>query len=273
MSFSTFTGIDPCPLARGLVAALACALMLGLLLPADSSALILNTEKERRAEGGEGLSRRLNLSAALRSGNVDLVDFGLGLRLEKWDEHSSWLLIAGGRVAEKDNSTFVQEGQVHVRRNFRSDQRLDPEVFVQLQTNEFADLELRALLGGGARMRLESVEGGSAWLGLGAMIESELLDVDSGSGEDSSVSALRLNTYLSLSRAVGESADFSATVFVQPRVDDPGDLRAMAELVLETRVTERISLDFSLSLEHDSRPPGDVEQTDVQLRNTLVFDW
>ena len=255
------------------MAALACALMVGLLLPPDSSALILNTEKERRVEGGEGVSRRLNLSVALRSGNVDLVDFGLGLRLEKWDEHRSWLLIAGGRVAEKDNSTYVQEGQVHVRRNFRRDQRLDPEVFAQLQTNEFADLKIRALLGGGARIRLERFEHSRAWLGLGAMIESESLDVDTGSGEDSSVSALRLNTYLSLSRAVGESADFSATVFVQPRVDDPGDLRAMAELLLETRVTERISLDLSLSLEHDSRPPGDVEQTDVQLRNTLVFDW
>lgn len=236
-------------------------------------AQLVNIEKERRAEGTEGTSRRLNLSVAVRSGNVDLVDLGLGLRLERWNESTATLLLSRGRFAERSGDTFVQEALVHLRHNFRRDRRVDPEIYTQYQTNEFALLDSRVLVGGGIRSRLDSGDRTSAYVGLGAMYDYESLDVDPSGEEDPSSSVARLNGYVSYGYALDRRVILNNTLFIQPRVDDPGDLRILEEATMTVEITTAVSLQVTFRLNHDSRPPSTVESTDLELRNSLVFNW
>jgi len=63
------------------------------------------------------------------------------------------------------------------------------------------------------------------------------------------------------------------TVYVQPRLGEPDDLRVLEEAALKVGVAGPVSLKVSVTVRYDGAPPVGVKPLDTDLSNRLVWDF
>ena len=141
-------------------------------------------------------------------------------------------------------------------------------LFAQLQEDAFRNLNLRQLYGGGARLLIADSEHAKLAAGLGYMFERE-------SYQDNGGSELELNhrgtSYLSLIYQLpsNPSVSLTDTLYLQPNLRAPEDYRALNELSLEVKLSDRLRLVESLTTLYDSAPPPEVKRVDLRSMTTL----
>jgi hypothetical protein len=60
------------------------------------------------------------------------------------------------------------------------------------------------------------------------------------------------------------------TLYAQPRIDEPSDVRLLAELAVQTKLSSRIALKDSLVVAYDATPPDGVKRYDTALEIAVV---
>jgi hypothetical protein len=81
--------------------------------------------------------------------------------------------------------------------------------------------------------------------------------------------AERWSNYVNVRVRLSETSYIRTTGYVQPRLDAFADVRILNETRLSVAITKRVSLQIRFDLYYDSRPPDNVEDLDVALRNGL----
>ncbi len=143
--------------------------------------------------------------------------------------------------------------------------RSDWEVFSQLQQNEFTRLEERTLLGSGIRLGFGDNLDSRLYLGLGAFYESTRNE------NESAREMGRSNIYVSHRKKTSKDISFITTAYLQNKLDDPDDQRAIGSFSMSIPATENLDFTISVNLEHDSRSPIGVEKTDWTYKTG--FGW
>ena len=110
----------------------------------------------------------------------------------------------------------------------------------------------------------------SVEVGSGYMYEHERLDVAPGGPDEREQETSRWVSFLITGfDLVDGKLSIVNSLFVMPSFDDFDDYRLLDEVEVMVGVTQRVALGLSLRLEHDSRPPSTVEETDVALAGRL----
>jgi hypothetical protein len=268
------------PSPRSLFALLALPLSLALSLacgllarPANAQ---INAETLRRSLDHDGVSGALEGSLTGRTGNTEGIVAGGTVQLAFVSQPHSGFLYARGDYVHLGGATQVARSFVHVRGNEQLAPWLYWELFGQMQQDEFLRLRLRSLAGTGPRVRLFADAEWSLYVGSAYMIEREEVSAGSsdGVGEGrSATTAHRWSNYLALSYKASDLVTLTSTTYVQPRLDDFGDLRSLEEASLVINVSKRIATKLGCTLRYDRRPPTGVKPTDVEVRNSLAFTW
>lgn len=60
------------------------------------------------------------------------------------------------------------------------------------------------------------------------------------------------------------------TVYIQPRLDDPGDVRVLGELAVQSKLSSRVALKDSFNVAYDRTPPDGVKRYDTALEVSLI---
>ncbi|MEM7051001.1 MAG: DUF481 domain-containing protein [Acidobacteriota bacterium] len=179
-------------------------------------------------------------------------------------------LVANGDFAEESGERSERRSFAHLRWVWYHSSKLSWETFLQNEFNEFTNLDSRYLLGAGGRWTLVKKPRRELFLGLGLMAESERLDVPEDGPDERSSETWRATSYLSWKwRLKSEGSSLINTLYVQPELDDPSDLRLLNELDLQVPLGERLSLSLAAVVQHDSEPPAGVEETDLSITNSL----
>ncbi|WP_420454059.1 DUF481 domain-containing protein [Rubrivirga sp.] len=242
-------------------------LALLVLLAASASAQV-NTERMRRQLADDGLFVTVDAAASLATGNTDFLQIGLGGWMDLRFGENTAFLIGRLDLAQSDERAFVDQSFAHVRHNRTLAPRVVAESFVQVQRNRQERLDTRALLGAG--LRVEVVQRDSLGLAVGVtpMFEREVLDEALGGTQDA---VGRVSSYVAGRVTLASGTALTATTYVQPRVSAPGDLRVLSQLSLDVGLTRFLKLRIRADLRYDSRPPPEVETTDLRIENGLVF--
>ncbi len=242
-------------------------LLVGLCLPLPSSAQV-NTERMRVLDV-EGIRTTLGGDLTVQSGHVDLFEIGVNTRID-YRRTRHYAFLAGElRYGTKDDTPFRDRTFGHLRYNYRLTPRLVAEAFTQLERDGFARLQLRTLVGGGLRVQYLDTETVKIFQGTTPMYEHENLDADDRSTHPATTSTVRWSNYLNARLRFTDTTYLLATVYVQPRFDAFTDARVLHQTTLAVNVTEHVRLTAELNLNYDSRPPPDVEELHVAVRNGL----
>ncbi len=268
-----------------------CAFACAVLTPAAAAANPVNAEALRPKAAQEGFSGGADLSFAMRSGNVNLLNVAGGgiVQYQVHRPRSDWedipddqppliahtaFIIGNYRFAQRVDDPIVNQGFLHARWTAMWFPRLGTEVFGQYGFNEFLLLQARALGGVGVRLDMIQTPDIKIWGGTGYMLEYNRITVAEGASDAPEDLQNRWTNYISARATVFEGRLLlQNTLYVQPRLTDFEDLRLLEVFEALAPIHERFAIGVDFSLLYDGRPPTGVEATDITLSTTLKFSF
>ena len=248
------------------------AIVISMCVPTSASSQV-NIEQLRRDSVVRRLSGSLEIAFSARTGNVDLVKLDASARLDYAINDFRTFVIVSGDNGWESGERFSNEALLHFRQVFRTEDRVKPEFFEQLNYDKSRRLTFRALIGGGLRFTLTRRGGSRLWLGTAYMFEREHLDLTAGAVDPDRTSTHRWTSYLSSRIVVTDRATLVWSVYVQPAFDDLDDVRVLADVRLGVGVSRSLSLVTSFQILADSEPPEDVESVDTTLKTGFTIQF
>lgn len=242
-----------------------------MLLPRSAGAQV-NTEK-MRALDVNGFRAAVGGDVAYQSGNADLIEVGANLRFDYRRGKHYLFLVGEVRYGEEDGEAFRDRTFAHLRYNRTLRPWLMVEGFTQVQEDGFKRLQLRTLAGAGLRVRYVDTDRVKVFQGTTPMYEFENLSAADITNHPATVSTVRWSNYVNVRLRLTEKTFLLNTLYVQPRVDAPDDVRVLDEASLNVALSKHVTLSVVFDLDYDSRPPGTVEDLDVALRNGLTVSF
>ena len=243
-----------------------CLALLVALAP-TASAQVVNTEKLRLSDDIDGLNVDLASALAYATGNVDYLQLGLGGRVDYRRDRDAGFVTGNLAFQRAEGRTFLNDAFAHARYNRQLTGLLTAELFVQTQRSEAQLLERRYLAGAGLRADLLRDDNLRLAVGVTPMLEIERLDPVA---EEQTRGRGRLSSYLTTRLALGDVVALTNTVYVQPAFDNPDDVRIFDEVQLDLGVTRYVKVRTRVNVRHDSRPPADLDPTDVTVTNGVA---
>lgn len=245
-------------------------LLLLVLWPALASASV-NFEKRRRALVRPGWSFGIDVRGGVRRGNINVLEVG-GDEYVGWQggthgflllgEHrfrAQTLARAGLGFTDLPQARQVNAHLGHLRFFRQLRPWLNAEAFTQVEADELAVLRWRQLVGAGLRVRLLERDGLAVYLGTAYVPELEVLDRALFLAQPGGAGPINVWHRVGqvIDARVGRGpVQLVNTFYVQPRVDDPGDLRVLDEAALVIAVAEHVAIKLAASVRLDTRPPS-----------------
>jgi hypothetical protein len=198
-----------------------------------------------RKEGLIGSHFQINIGLNGSSGTVDRTYYSLEGRVDvnsdKWQRFG----ILSYKREEKDDSITSNNTFLHLRGVRKISPLLAVEGFIQLSENPLQKIKRRELIGAGIRLSpYKSIK-----VGLGVFNEDEERVLSK------SRETVRINSYITNSFNISESASFESTLYIQPDIEDFSELRSYLVLGLRLKISERFSSIITYENTHDSSPP------------------
>ena len=253
---------------RRQVAILRCLIwQIGLLaISLSSAAAQVNTEPLRAVEDELGFSGGVGFDLSMRTGNVELIETGLRGRLDYVMQRVTTYVVGSKTIGWKGGGRFINEGFIAFREVFRRGATVRPEMFQQINHNEARLLDFRTILGFGLRTSIYRHRATHVWWGSAFLYEYERLDLEADAAHPQSTSVSRWSNYLSSRVVFNEQSMVFWTVYVQPQFDRPKDVRVLGEATLGAALSEVATLQLTLFMHYDSRPPDDKRPLDTRIR-------
>jgi len=221
----------------------------------------------------QGFSGSFALDLAIEGGNTKHQGVASGAKFQWTEDKITDFIMMNHDYGETAGIKNKNKGFMHYRHIDQFDVEYAWEGFMQGSFNEFTNLKLRALIGGGIRMTLgERSESRAFLLGLGAFYEREKLD-SIYPDEANTENKVRANSYLIIKYQFNEHVSLINSIYYQPSMSGSSDFRLIEDLTVVSKLSEIMSLKVSVNIAHDSEPPRDIKQTDSSLKLGFVVDF
>jgi hypothetical protein len=182
-------------------------------------------------------------------------------------------VVADGGFGFLSRSRFASSGRLHYRVTFNAWHGIQPEWYGQLNYDRPQLLDLRAVVGGGARISFAGGAWGRFGAGSSLTLEHERLALPDTASHPQRTTALRWSNYLTLRVVPSENVVITSTSYLQPEFRNPADVRVLENLRLRASVTETLALVIVFDLRYDSRPPDGIARLDTSLRTGLTYQY
>ncbi len=239
-----------------------------LLLTATVAAGQVNIEHYR---GKPGVTGSASYSFNSDLGNVDVVNSDGAGNITINHGHGTILGVFSGGVGVHGGKRFANSGVLHLRYTHKRNRTYQPEVFAQSDYAAPRQLDWRTLIGVGLRFNSATSEHFALSFGTAMMWEREGLDLAPEDPHPDDTSVVRSSTYVNLH--FDREVLFSTTAYVQPAVEDPGDLRVLGVVQLTTPILRRLNQTTGVKFRVDSHPPAGVKKSDVKISTSFGLEF
>ena len=245
------------------------ALALAALAPRPAAAQILNVQPLVAEEAEEGLSGTGEASIDWRTGSTDLL-LVAGKVLGRWRRGDDLVLLVGSvELGRSADAEILDRSLVHLRYRRTLARRVAGEAFVQHDRDDFRRLSLRALAGAGPRVELVDRARVDVAVAAAYMLEVERYSEGMFADSGDHARAHRLSTYAVVAVALAERLKLGETIYVQPALTDPADVKLLSESELLVTVSARLGFKTTFRLAYDSRPPETVSRHETALKSAI----
>jgi putative salt-induced outer membrane protein YdiY len=245
--------------------------LLALCVPTASAIVPIDLQPDP----SQGCSGKVGLGFSGKSGNNDEQDLNVNGLVRLRNGNREWLFVADYNYGESNDERDEDDLTLHVRRIQRDllAANWDLEGFAQWERDDFQDLSSRELLGGGVRWRHArgDLPKGAFHTTLGGGVFYEEENSESGVGEEN---GFRINLYGKVvwdrNRAAHPVKAYSL-VYIQPLVDDLGDLRSVGRAGMEWNISKDFTVALEMEVKYDREPFPGVDTTDTEYMVRLGY--
>jgi len=233
----------------------------------------VDIESLRREGATEGVTGSLGGDLTVKTGNTELVETDLHARLDWVRGSAATLLVGEGGVGLLSREKFSSSGLLHLRHTRWIGDRVAPEAYAQINYDRPLLVDFRSLMGAGLRFALSGGDWGAFGAGVSVMWERERLDLPPDAAHPDLTSTIRNSTFLTLRLVGGDALVVSSTAYLQPALEDFGDLRILENLGVAASLTDRLALTVTFDLRYDSGPPDGLAALDTKLKTGVTFSY
>tara|TARA_R110002096_G_scaffold378222_7_gene572177 strand:- start:49770 stop:50561 length:792 start_codon:yes stop_codon:yes gene_type:complete len=244
-------------------------LYFSLFILQNSEAQILNVQKSDLQKDSTKFKGNItsSLSTYNRSAAVDepveLFGFEFQSGFAFFFKNSRLTLLNKFDYLKINDDPFLNTGYQHVRYNLFEDELFHPEVFGQIQYDNFRGLFPRIL--GGMGFRYDFIENDklSMFSGFGVMYEYEKWSLPN-SNLFIEVDFLKSTNYLGWRWNISESFDANMIAYFQTAYDQSASVwrnRYSFEVNLNSKINKRFNITNSFSLGHEDQPIVPITKT------------
>lgn len=228
---------------------------------------VVHIENQRLKTEEDGLSGSLTLNLNYTKNQSRILQFGNKIQIQYRLKRSLFLFLNDLNLIRANDENFINNGYQHLRYNYKINNLLTWEAFLQRQTDMVYLLELRALAGTGPRFRIIDRDSISLYAGSLYMYEYEQIE-----GESEFNSYHRNSSYLSANYDLREFYSLQLIAYYQPNIFNLSDYRISTEIVNVFRINKKLSFRIAYALRYDSSPPDGVTDTFFSIINALRID-
>lgn len=234
-------------------------LSLALFIPGLLSAQLVNIESRRMQT--DSIRFALNADFSFNHTNndgaqVNQLDAALSSQVKSKDLRKIYFLLGNYKLIDSEEGNLQNAWFLHGRFNYKLNQLLRLEAFVQGQYNQLLVVEQRNLIGAGLRVKWMDEERFSGYAGNSYMYEME-------SSEEAGTTNYnhRNSTYLTLSYAAkNQKFSIANTVYYQPLYRDLNDYRILEQFRLDIPLSTWIKVFTIYNYYFDSKTPLNTEE-------------
>jgi len=230
---------------------------------------IVNAEDTTLLVDKEGLAGKIALSADGNHGNVATNGIEVGSLLRLIHGKDTEILALNYKQAQSRGKRNTNKSYLHIRHRHALNEVWALEGFGQMQQDEFANLKLRTLLGGGVRWS-QTHQAWSVHLGLGTFYEHEKLRKSAGNVRSY---LWRASTYMTADYLLSEQTKLHETVYVQPAWNSMADVRVLNDTSVTIVLSEHLALNLSLEVSYDSRPAVGTVKTNASYQTGITYHF
>ena len=244
-------------------------ILVSLVFYGFGNAQIVNIENQRLSGNKNGFSGNIEFGLnIIKNTNMFYYFSNRDRALYKKDEHTI-MFIGDISLVKAAGADLVNSGFEHIRYsyNMKKYHRIYLETFQQMQYNRVQMINMRALIGTGARA--EIIKYDSAAVNTGAFIMGEYEEQT-----DHKVNAtFRYSCFLSFDFQFNKSTGINSITYYQPDFLDPADYRVSSETSFRVSINQKLSLRLVYNLTYDSRPVPTIPSTIYGLSNTISYKF
>jgi len=238
-----------------------------------SAYAIVSMESSLLGAPPQGFVGTFSLDLALDSGNTEQQGVATGAKFQWTEGKVTDFILMNYEYGKTSGVKNKNKGFTHLRHIEQMNVKRAWEGFAQSSFNEFTNLKLRALIGGGIRFTLGERNDKKAFLlGLGALYEHEELDTEY-PNEENTENTVRGSSYLIIKFYFNEHVSLVNSTYYQPRVSEPSDYRVFEDLNLVSKLSENSSLKVGINIAHDSQPPIGIKKTDTSIKVGIAVNF
>jgi len=260
-------------------------IILGMVLSTESVNSQVNTESMRKHDHELGSHFMVGANLSFIRGNSSIFQSRLKSRWDYVLEQGRFFVMVDHKISSKDDQIFINQGFGHLRGVKALNHRLQTELYLQQEYNEFINLQSRNLVGLGLRFNNRDITQASSSsskmaivLGMGLMFEQEKMDGgpqgvlgDPVHGELASL--LRSSSYIVLNWSPAPMLTLGSTSYYQVDTKRFADFRILSQSQARLGLTEKLSLDLTLNLRYDSEPPANIMDLDLEFSQGLTYTF
>jgi hypothetical protein len=222
----------------------------------------------------DGVTGQVEVKLNWREGNNPLFDVGGAGSVVGRLGNVLGLVLARGEYGTSAGLTLAKKSFEHARTRIELGPRWRWEAFAQHEYDQFRRLSLRALAGTGPALQIIDDKAIGLLAGAAYLFEYERLDRRPGTIDAGlRTTAHRASVFLTGHEEPGDGVLIVETIYAQPRIDDPGDLRMFGELSLLSKLASRVALKNAFTVAYDRTPPDGVRRYDTQLEVAIVVTF
>lgn len=222
----------------------------------------------------DGQSGQVEGKITWREGNNPLFDLGGSGAFLIRRSNLIGLVVARGEYGTSNGVLLTKKTFEHVRIRSLLDGGWRWEVFAQHEYDQFRRLSLRAVTGTGPAYQFFSSKDFEVLGGIAYIYEDEQLDQRAGTIDAGKHSvAHRASAYITGHQDLSSTAAVVETVYAQPRLDAPSDIRILGELSVQSKLTSRIALKDSFNVAYDRTPPDGIKTYDTSLEASVIVTF
>jgi Protein of unknown function, DUF481 len=247
--------------------------LLFFLISSTAAAQIVNVQPLlAKHEMRPGLGLALESALDWRTGNTSLLLFSANLLARYRHRRHHLFLLGHAELGIKSGERFLSKDLEHLRYRVEVARAIDLEAFLQHDRDEFRRSALRVVWGFGPRLRLimtrrYEVAVAAAYLG-----EYQQIREDDKPDAGSTRLMHRVSMYATFVVRLGRFS-LAETVYAQPRIGLPEDVRLLEETEILGSITEHLALKVAWTLAYDNVPPIAVQPLDTGVRFLLQLNW
>ena len=237
------------------------------LMYAASAYSIVNIEKVNIEKNPQPFQGELDFKISGASGNSENQASSLGSRFQ-WNDISTQFVVLKYNYAKSFDVKSKDNAFMHYRYIVNPKLKITTEYFLQIEDNEFKQLNLRTLFGAGYRFRLfekESLYHGRLGLGLFHSRE-EISDAF-----DTVEEVNRLNTYFTFQYNIKKGLNFLSTTYYQPDFEQFSDYRILEQLSFEFNISKGFLYFITVDVSYDSKPVNGLEKNDTSYKSGIKY--